>query len=321
MAEVQIGMGKSARRAYGFDEIAVVPSRRTRDPEEVSVTWQIDAYRFEAPIVSSAMDSVVSPDTAVEIGRLGGLGVLDLEGLWTRYDDPKPMLDEIRRTVAAFRERTGFTGEFYIRLQISRGGGAIGLDVALAGRPEFVLLVQPCPTIAVDQLRNGLRLSIATGLRRNSVESLNPAWKTGNYLNNLLCLREARARGADEVVILNLAGEVTEAAVSNIGFVREGILITPPLSAGILVGITRGLLLEKIAASAGVAIREAPVRPEDLVSMHECFLLSSTKDVTPVGAIDDVKFRVAPDTVTMRLKQAFGEFAQRYADGHPELTV
>ena len=235
--------------------------------------------------------------------------------------EQKPMLDEIRRTVAAFRERTGFTGEFYIRLQISRGGGAIGLDVALAGRPEFVLLVQPCPTIAVDQLRNGLRLSIATGLRRNSVESLNPAWKTGNYLNNLLCLREARARGADEVVILNLAGEVTEAAVSNIGFVREGILITPPLSAGILVGITRGLLLEKIAASAGVAIREAPVRPEDLVSMHECFLLSSTKDVTPVGAIDDVKFRVAPDTVTMRLKQAFGEFAQRYADGHPELTV
>ena len=95
MAEVQVGMGKSARRAYSFDDIAIVPSRRTRDPEEVSVAWQIDAYRFEAPIVSSAMDSVVSPETAVEIGRLGGLGVLDLEGLWTRYDDPQPLLDEI----------------------------------------------------------------------------------------------------------------------------------------------------------------------------------------------------------------------------------
>jgi len=95
VAEVQIGMGKMARRAYGFDDVAIVPSRRTRDPEEVSVAWQIDAYRFEAPIVSSAMDSVVSPDTAIEIGRLGGLGVIDLEGLWTRYDDPVPLLDEI----------------------------------------------------------------------------------------------------------------------------------------------------------------------------------------------------------------------------------
>jgi IMP dehydrogenase len=95
VAEVQIGMGKTGRRAYGFDDVAIVPSRRTRDPEEISVAWQIDAYRFEAPIVSSAMDSVVSPESAIEIGRLGGLGVLDLEGLWTRYDDPQPLLDEI----------------------------------------------------------------------------------------------------------------------------------------------------------------------------------------------------------------------------------
>ncbi len=95
VADVQIGMGKTGRRAYGFDDIAIVPSRRTRDPEEISVAWQIDAYRFEAPIISSAMDSVVSPDFAIEIGRLGGLGVLDLEGLWTRYDDPQPILEEI----------------------------------------------------------------------------------------------------------------------------------------------------------------------------------------------------------------------------------
>jgi IMP dehydrogenase len=94
-AEVEIGRGKRGRRAYGFDDIAVVPSRRTRDPEEVSVAWQIDAYRFELPFLSAPMDSVVSPGTAIEIGRLGGLGVLDLEGLWTRYDDPEPLLAEI----------------------------------------------------------------------------------------------------------------------------------------------------------------------------------------------------------------------------------
>src|SRR5881392_3666158 len=92
---MEIGRGKSGRRAYGLDEIGLVPSRRTRDPEEVSIAWQIDAYRFELPLVVCPMDSVVSPRTAIEIGRLGGLAVLDLEGLWTRYEDPEPLLAEI----------------------------------------------------------------------------------------------------------------------------------------------------------------------------------------------------------------------------------
>jgi IMP dehydrogenase len=95
MAEVEIGMGKSGRRAYGFDDIAIVPSRRTRDPEDVDISWEIDAFRFELPLMARAMDGVVSPATAIEIGRLGGVGVLNLEGLWTRYDDPEPLLDEI----------------------------------------------------------------------------------------------------------------------------------------------------------------------------------------------------------------------------------
>jgi len=95
MTEIEIGRGKRGRTAYGFDDIAIVPSRRTRDPEEVSVAWQIDAYRFEIPVLAAPMDSVVSPATAVAIGRLGGLGVLNLEGLWTRYDDPEPLLAEV----------------------------------------------------------------------------------------------------------------------------------------------------------------------------------------------------------------------------------
>ena len=93
--EIEIGRGKRGRRAYSFDDIAVVPSRRTRDPEEVSVGWQIDAYHFDTPVVAAPMDSVMSPATAVALGRLGGLGVLDLEGLWTRYEDPEPALAEI----------------------------------------------------------------------------------------------------------------------------------------------------------------------------------------------------------------------------------
>jgi len=96
VAEVEIGIYKSARQAYGFDDIAIVPSRRTRDPEDVDISWQLDAYKFELPLLASAMDGVVSPATAIEIGKLGGLGVLNLEGLWTRYEDPMPLFDEIR---------------------------------------------------------------------------------------------------------------------------------------------------------------------------------------------------------------------------------
>ena len=93
--EIEIGRGKRGRRAYSFDDIAVVPSRRTRDPKDVSVGWQIDAYHFNLPIVAAPMDSVMTPDSAVALGRFGGLGVLDLEGLWTRYESPEPLLAEI----------------------------------------------------------------------------------------------------------------------------------------------------------------------------------------------------------------------------------
>jgi IMP dehydrogenase len=95
MAEIEIGIGKSGRRAYGFDDIAIVPSRRTRDPEDIDIRWQIDAYEFDLPLMGSAMDGVISPRTAIELGRLGGLGVLNLEGLWGRYEDPEPLLEEI----------------------------------------------------------------------------------------------------------------------------------------------------------------------------------------------------------------------------------
>jgi branched-subunit amino acid aminotransferase/4-amino-4-deoxychorismate lyase len=237
---------------------------------------------------------------------------LHLEPPWT----PDQILAEIRRTAAAFRAAEP-AGELYIRLQVTRGAGPIGLDVALADQPDFVILVQPCPVLTAEQASAGLRLSVATGLRRNPAAALDPAWKTGNYLNNLLGLREARGRGADEVVLLNLAGEVTEAAVSNIAFVRAGALITPPLSAGILGGITRGRVLGGVAAAAGVAAREESIRPEDFGGMEECLLLSTTKDIVPVAAIDAVRFRVGPATVTARLKGAFADATRAYAEQHP----
>jgi IMP dehydrogenase len=93
--EVEIGRGKKARRAYGFDDVAIVPSRRTRDPDDVDISWTLGPYRFELPLLASAMDGVVSPETAGIIGRLGGLAVLNLEGIWTRYEDAEEQLERI----------------------------------------------------------------------------------------------------------------------------------------------------------------------------------------------------------------------------------
>jgi len=242
---------------------------------------------------------------------------LHLELPWSRAE----IWTEIKRTVAAYRLASSSGGDVYIRLQVSRGAGPIGLDTALADRADFVLLVQPCPENSAAMLRDGARLAVAQTLRRNPIASLSPAWKTGNYLNNVLGLREARARGADEVLMLNLAGEITEASTSNVGFVRDGRVLTPPVEAGILEGITRGFLLREVAPAAGVAAREAVIRPEDLAGMTECFLLSSTKDLTPVGAIDDLRFKVGADTITARLKAAFARLARASADAHPELRV
>lgn len=93
--DIEIGRSKRARRTFSLDEVALVPSRRTRDPREVSTAWKIDAYSFDTPFMGAPMDSVTSPATAIAMGKLGVLGVLNLEGLWTRYENPQPLLDEI----------------------------------------------------------------------------------------------------------------------------------------------------------------------------------------------------------------------------------
>jgi len=104
--EIEIGIAKSGRRAWGFDDIAIVPSRRTRDPEDINLSWEIDAFTFDLPMMASAMDSAVSPTTAVAIGKLGGVGVLNLEGLWTRYEDPSAAYAEIAAATPEDATRT-----------------------------------------------------------------------------------------------------------------------------------------------------------------------------------------------------------------------
>src|ERR671939_1956799 len=93
--EIEIGKGKKGRRAYGFDDIAIVPSRRTRDPDDIDIAWTLGPYRFELPVLAAAMDGVVSPAIAALMGKLGGLGVLNLEGIWTRYESADAELKRV----------------------------------------------------------------------------------------------------------------------------------------------------------------------------------------------------------------------------------
>src|SRR6201746_425120 len=109
--EIEIGRGKKGRRAYGFDDIAIVPSRRTRDPDDIDISWTLGPYRFEIPLLASAMDGVVSPDTAVLTNELGGLGVLNLEGIWTRFENAEERLETI--AAAPKHEATRMMQEVY----------------------------------------------------------------------------------------------------------------------------------------------------------------------------------------------------------------
>ena len=103
--DVEIGLGKKARQAYGFDDIAIVPSRRTRDPDDVDIGWKLGGHLLELPLLASAMDGVVSPKTAIALGRMGGLGVLNLEGIFTRYADADKQLERIASLAPRPRRR------------------------------------------------------------------------------------------------------------------------------------------------------------------------------------------------------------------------
>ncbi len=231
------------------------------------------------------------------------------------------LAEQLRRTGEALVARTGLVGPMQLRAQFTRGGGPLGLDPALAEGGNYVVLAQRLRAVPTERLRAGFRLSIARELRRNPRDSLDPAWITGNGLNPLLCLREARQRGADEVLILNHALRVTEAATASVFFVRKHAIVTPPLADGLVGGITRGLLLERVAARLGVVALEESVTPDDFRFFDGCFLTSTVDDLVPVVAIDDHRFAVDDLALVWKLKAAFQNHASEYAAAHPELRM
>ncbi len=195
-------------------------------------------------------------------------------------------------------------GERYVRVVMTRGAGEIGLDPALAVDPVALVIVQPVHGPPARAYVEGVPAAFV-GVRRASPAAIDPTAKTGAHLPNVLAVREARERGAQEALLLDERGAVTEGSSSNVFVVRAGRLATPPLAAGILEGVTRGVVL-RLARDLGIPAEEAPLRPEDLEAADEVFITSTVREIVPVTRLDGRTVGAGrPGPVTRRLHDAF----------------
>lgn len=194
----------------------------------------------------------------------------------------------------------------YVRIQISRGPGDIGLDPALCPEPTMVIIAKPFNDYPAEYYEKGVSVSIAA-TRRNHPLALNPSVKATNFLNNILAKVESLRAGAYEGIMLNWEGYVAEGTISNIFWVKDGMLFTPALSVGILEGVTRGLVIE-LAKKNGIPIEEGAYRQEDLFDAEECFITNTTMEVMPVTMINSRPVgNRNPGPVTRLLAAAYKE--------------
>ena len=201
--------------------------------------------------------------------------------------------------------------EAYLRIQISRGPGEIGLDPALCPAPTLVILVKPFKDYPSALYENGVNVAIV-GTRRNHPLSLNPAIKSTNFLNNILAKIESLKAGAYEGIMLNWKGYVAEGTISNIFAVRREVLFTPGLETGILDGITRDLVL-RLAKQNKITVKEKLLRPRDLAKADECFITNTTVEIMPVTSIDgNAVASGTPGPVTNKLLNAYRNEVQRH---------
>jgi len=200
-----------------------------------------------------------------------------------------PTREQIEAAVAdvclAARRRPGagaggaIPDELYLRIVVTRGAGELGLDPALADAPRLVVIARPVRPPPAEAYRDGVAVVLSQRMRAR------PSLKTGNYLESVLAVREARRAGAHEALLCDSVGRITEGSSSNVFLARGGRLHTPPISAGLLPGITREIVI-RLARQAGIAVDEAPVWPADLGRAEEMFLSSSIRGVLPVTRCD-----------------------------------
>lgn len=207
--------------------------------------------------------------------------------------------EEIQRTVAASGRM-----EAYVRLVATRGQGRIGLDPGLAESPLRIVIVMPLNAPPAEVYAQGAAVSVV-GIRRNLREAIDPQAKTGNYLNSVLALAEAKRSGAYEAIMLDAQGRVTEGASSNVFAVIESLVLTPPLEVGILAGITRRAVME-VCAREGLRVLELPLAETHLHEADELFITSSIREIVPVVRVDAETIGDGrPGPIVARIRAAF----------------
>jgi branched-chain amino acid aminotransferase len=221
-----------------------------------------------------------------------------------------PLGDDVfAERLAALLERAR-NDESYIRIIVSRGVGDISYHFDRVQGPTVVLAVKPYEPFPDSTYTDGVAVIIAS-VRRNHPRALDPGIKSCNLLNNILAVREAQAKGALEPILLNDAGEVAEGASTNVFIVKGERVTTPPLSAGILPGVTRQILLE-LGPTVGIPIREDSLSVQDLLGADEAFLTSTLKEAAPIRSVDGALIgRGRPGPVTLGLLQAYRDYAKR----------
>ncbi len=198
--------------------------------------------------------------------------------------------------------------ESFIRIIASRGVGDISYRFDRVKGPTLVIVAKPFEPLPEPCFTDGIPVAI-TSVCRNPPNALDPAIKSCNLLNNILAVREAQGRGAIEGLLLNAAGELAEGASSNVFIVKSGRVLTPPLSAGLLAGITRELVLER-APALGIEAAEVPLTPRDLLAADEAFLTSTLKEVAPIRTVDgSLLANGNPGPITLKLLADFRSYA------------
>ena len=199
--------------------------------------------------------------------------------------------------------------ESYIRIIVTRGVGEVDIDPSSCFNPNIIILVKEIPQISIESYEKGISVALVS-IKRNSRDSLNPAVKTGNYLNNVLARIEAKRMGAEDAIMGNSMGQLTEGTTSNLFFVKEGRLLTPIKECGILSGITREKIIQ-LANKNSIALKEGKWPSEELFKAEEIFLSGTVKKIIPVTVLDGRPVgKGTPGPITQKLMRLYSELLE-----------
>jgi branched-chain amino acid aminotransferase len=216
--------------------------------------------------------------------------------------------EDLRNQILKVIEAKKWQGDSYVRMIITRGIGRIDLMPRTCENPTLIVIAKEIPELRASLHESGQTICI-TEVRRNSRQAMDPGIKSGNYLNNVLALIEARGKGADDAVMLNEDDHLTEATTSNFYIVKDGVIKTPSIDCGILPGITRGLLI-KVAKEGGIPIEETKLTLDDLENADEVFVSGTIKGVVPVRKVIGLaNWEGEPGPVTEKLRELYYKFA------------